>query len=143
MKDVLLLLALCVDRRAKRVGLHGKGVTLKLTYTDMKSRSKSQSVFDTDTPVSIYDTASALLEQMEKQPVRLVGVSIYQLSREGERQIRLDDIIEDATKQKQTRLNALLLELQSRYGLDFASNLEQLFQIDTLHKTIEYMRKHR
>ncbi|MBQ7598120.1 MAG: DNA polymerase IV [Clostridia bacterium] len=143
LKDVLLLLALCVDRRAKRVGLHGKGVTLKLTYTDMKSRSKSQSVFDTDTPVSIYDTASALLEQMEKQPVRLVGVSIYQLSREGERQIRLDDIIEDATKQKQTRLNALLLELQSRYGLDFASNLEQLFQIDTLHKTIEYMRKHR
>ena len=143
LKDVLLLLALCVDRRAKRVGLHGKGVTLKLTYSDMKPRSKSRSVFETDTPVTIYDTATALLEQMEKQPVRLIGVSIYQLSREGERQIRLDDIIEDATKQKQTRLSTMLGDLQNRYGLDFAAHLEELFQMDTLHKTIEYMRKHR
>ena len=32
--DVLLLLALSVERRAGRVGLYGEGVTLKLTYSD-------------------------------------------------------------------------------------------------------------
>ena len=37
----------------------------------------------------------------------------------------------------------MLGDLQNRYGLDFAAHLEELFQMDTLHKTIEYMRKHR
>ena len=36
----------------------------------------------------------------------------------------------------------VLLALQSRYKLDFAGHLEQIYQADTLHKTIEYMRKH-
>ena len=31
LRDVLLLLSLCVEHRARRVGLHGSGVTLKLT----------------------------------------------------------------------------------------------------------------
>ena len=37
LKDSLLLLSLSVDHRAKKVGLYGSGVTLKLTYADMKS----------------------------------------------------------------------------------------------------------
>ena len=32
--------------------------------------------------------------------------------------------------------------LQARYGLDFAGHLDQIYQMDTLHKTIEYMRRH-
>ena len=36
----------------------------------------------------------------------------------------------------------LLAELGARYGLDFAGHLEQIYQTDTLHKTVEYMRKH-
>ena len=36
LRDVLVLLALSVEERAGRHGLHGKGITLKLTYSDMQ-----------------------------------------------------------------------------------------------------------
>ena len=142
LKDVLLLLALCVDRRAKRVGLHGKGVTLKLTYADMKAISRSQGVFSTDSVVEIYRTAAQMLDQVDHRSVRLIGVSIYNLSGEEERQLSLDDILENSARRKETELHALLEGLGQRYGLDFAGHLEQIYQTDTLHKTVEYMRKH-
>jgi len=41
-RDVLLLLALSVERRAERVTLYGEGVTLKLTYSDMKNITRSR-----------------------------------------------------------------------------------------------------
>jgi DNA polymerase-4/DNA polymerase IV (DinB-like DNA polymerase) len=36
LRDVMLILSISVERRAKRSGLHGKGVTLKITYANMK-----------------------------------------------------------------------------------------------------------
>ncbi len=35
------------------------------------------------------------------------------------------------------------MSLQQRYGLDFAGNLDRIFTGETLHKTIEYMRRYR
>ncbi len=142
LKDILLLLALCVARRAERVGLHGKGVRLKLTYSDMKPISRSQSVFSTDSVVDVYRTAAKMLDQVERRPVRLIGVGIYHLSPEPERQLTMDDILEDSADRRGRELRALLEGLQQRYGLDFAGHLEQIYQMDTLHKTVEYMRKH-
>ena len=141
LKDILLLLALCVDRRAKRVGLHGKGVTLKLTYADMKSISRSQSVFSTDAVTEVYQTAAQLLDQVEHRPVRLIGVGIHHLSGEAGKQLSLDDLLEDAASRNERELRELLDGLQQRYGLDFAGHLEQIYQMDTLHKTVEYMRR--
>ena len=37
--------------------------------------------------------------------------------------------------------DSLLADLGERYGLDFAGNLDKLFRLDTLHRTVEYMRK--
>ena len=143
LKDILLLLAFCVDHRAKRVGLHGRGVMLKLTYSDMKAISRSQSVFSTDSVIDTYRKALEMLEQVEHRPVRLIGMGIYHLSSEEERQLSLDDILEDAALRKEEELRERLNGLQVRYGLDFAGHLEQIYQMDTLHKTVEYMRKHR
>jgi DNA polymerase-4/DNA polymerase IV (DinB-like DNA polymerase) len=69
-------------------------------------------------------------------------VSIYNLSGEEERQLSLDDLLENSARRKETELHALLEGLGQRYGLDFAGHLEQIYQTDTLHKTVEYMRKH-
>ena len=143
LRDVLLLLALCVEHRAGRVGLHGKGVTLKLTYADMKAISRSQGVFSTDSAADIYRETAILLDQADKRPVRLIGAGIYNLSDEAERQLRMDDLLEDASARNAAELRVLLDRLQTRYGLDFAGHLEQIYQSDTLHKTVEYMRKHR
>ncbi len=142
LKDILLLLAICVERRAKRVGLHGTGVMLKLTYADMKAISRSQTVFSTDSAADIYRTAAQMLEQVDHRPVRLVGTALYNLAGEAGRQLSFDDVFKDSSLRKEAEIRELLDGLQRRYGLDFAGHLDQICQADTLHKTVEYMRRH-
>ena len=142
LKDVLLLLALSVEDRARRAGLHGQGVTLKLTYSDMKGISRSQIVLAADSALAIYRRAAQMLDQVEKRPVRLIGAGIYNLSDEQERQLSFEDVFEQAGKEREEELQRLLEGLQERYHLDFAGHLSQIFQADTLHRTVEYMRKH-
>ena len=142
LKDVLLLLALSVEDRARRAGLHGQGVTLKLTYSDMKGISRSQIVLAADSALAIYRRAAQMLDQVEKRPVRLIGTGIYNLSDEQERQLSFEDVFEQAGKEREEELQRLLEGLQERYHLDFAGHLPQIFQADTLHRTVEYMRKH-
>lgn len=142
LKDVLVLLALSVEDRAKRHGIHGGGVTLKLTYFDMQSITRSRSTASADSADTIYTEAVRLLDQVEKRPVRLVGAGIYNLSGNEERQMTLDDYMDDSEKGKDQIMSARLRELQEKYGLDFAGHLEDIYHGTVLHKTIEYMRKH-
>lgn len=142
LKDVLILLALCVEHRAKRYGLHGNGVTLKLTYGDMKGITRSRITSSCDSAVMIYEDAVRLLENVEKNPVRLIGVGIYNLSGEEGRQMTFEDFFSEARDRRAEELKRLLDDLQKRYGLNFAGNLEKIYQSDILHKTVEYMRKH-
>ena len=142
LKDVLILLALCVEHRAKRYELHGGGVTLKLTYADMKGITRSRIISATDSAVNIYQEAVRLLDSVEQRPVRLVGVGIYNLSGEEGRQLTIEDFFTEAKMQRDEELKKLLDGLQSRYGLDFAGHLDQIYQGEPLHKTVEYMRKH-
>ena len=143
LKDVLLLLAVSVERRAKRVGLFGKGVSLKITYADMKTVTRSQSVSPTDSAMTVYRTALSLLKKITKQPVRLVGTGIYNLTNEKMRQMRLSGVFEDDPSNDERELLARLNEMQKKYGLDFAGHLDQIYNTDTLYRTIEYMRKHK
>lgn len=142
LKDVLVLLALCVEQRTKKYELHGNGVTLKLTYSDMKGITRSRAVSATDSAVMIYEEAVRLLESVEKRSVRLVGVGIYNLAGEEGRQLTIEDFFTEAKMQRDEELKKLLDGLQNRYGLDFAGHLDQIYQGETLHKTVEYMRKH-
>ena len=142
LQEVLLLLAISVERRAKRHALHGKGVTLKLTYADMKSITRSKLVGDCDDAVTIYETAVQLLRECAHRPVRLIGAGLYNLSGEEGRQLTFDDLSEDAQLLRETKLRQGLDALQAHYGLDFAGHLDEIFRGETLHKTVEYMRKH-
>ena len=142
LKDILVLLALCVERRAKRHDLRGSGVTLKLTYADMKGITRSRSTLVCDSAAAIYREAVRLLEKVEKRPVRLVGVGVYNLSGEREQQLIMESLFSESKGEQDEEIKQLLDALQKRYGLDFAGHLEQIYQMDTLHKTVEYMRKH-
>ncbi len=142
LQDVLLLLALSVERRAKRHALHGRGVTLKLTYADMKSITRSKLIGDCDDAVTIYETACELLREVKHRPVRLIGAGLYNLSGEEGRQLSLDDFMEDAQLLRAKKLQRVLYALQAHYGLDFAGHLDEIFQGETLYKTVEYMRRH-
>ena len=142
-RDVLFLLALNVEERARRVGLRGRGVTLKLTYADMKSITRSRSPAACDSAVSIWREAARLLERVERRPVRLVGLSLYNLTDEEERQLRLPGFEEEDTREQEAERRRLFDSLQARYGLDFEGHVRELTHMETLHKTAEYMRKHR
>ena len=142
LKEVLFLLALNVENRVRRVGLHGKGVTLKLTYANMKSITRSRITEDCDGAVTIYREAEKLLDQVENKPVRLIGVSVYNLSGEEDRQMSFSELLGEETTDRAAELKRLLAELQNHYHLDFEGHLEQLYHTQTLHRTVEYMRRH-
>ena len=142
LRDVLFLLSLCVENRAKRYGLYGKGVPLTVNYADMKSITRSKVTSSCDSALEIYKAAAQLLEQVENRPVRLIGAGIYNLSTEYEKQLSFDDYLQDAEQAEQAELKARFDELRRRYGLDFEGHLTQIYRWDTLHKTAEYMRKH-
>ena len=142
LRDVLLLLSLCVDHRAKQVGLYGKGVTLKLTYADMKNITRSRAMDLCDSAGTIFRAAEDLLRQTDRKPVRLIGVSIYHLGRERARQLSLFDLPEDGEESGDGALKKELDRLKELYHLDFEGHLEQIFRGVTLYRTAEYMRKH-
>ena len=142
LKDVLFLLALNVENRARRVGLRGRGVTLKLTYADMKSITRSRSPVICDSAVSIRREAVRMLEKVEKRPIRLIGISLYNLTDEEERQMRLESFDDEDQREQEEERKRLVKTLEEHYHLDFEGHLAQLYRAETLHKTAEYMRKH-
>lgn len=141
-EDVLCLLALCVEHRAHRYGLHGGGVTLKLTYADMQSISRSRLITSEDSAAVIFRETLSLLDQTERRPVRLVGAGIYNMLGEEGRQMSLEDYMEDTAAEREQLIADRLAAMQERYGLDFAGNLDKIYKNETLHRTVEYMRKH-
>lgn len=142
LRDVLVLLALSVEERAGRHGLHGRGITLKLTYSDMQSITRSKTVNSADSAGTIYTETAKMLDNVEKRPVRLIGAGIYNVSGEEGRQMTLEDYLEETAAVKQQVIDRRLSELQERYGLDFAGHLEDIYHGRVLYRTIEYMRKH-
>ena len=143
LKDVLLLLSMSVERRAARVGLYGEGVTLKITYGDMKNVTRSRLIPTTRSAARIWSESVQMLAQQQGRPVRLIGTGIYRLSGENGRQICLEDLLPETMQQETEMLRAGLEDLQRRYGLDFAGNLDKIFHGETLYRTVEYMRRHR
>lgn len=141
--DVLLLLAISVERRAGRVNLYGEGVTLKLTYSDMKNITRSRLIPSTRSAITIYEEAMRLLDQVPRKAVRLAGVGIYHLTGEYGRQLRFDDFMPEVKEQQDEKTRLALESLGQRYGLDFAGNLDKVFRGETLYRTIEYMRRRR
>ncbi|AVM70253.1 DNA polymerase IV [Lachnospiraceae bacterium oral taxon 500] len=142
LRDALLLLAISVERRAEKVGLYGESATLKITYADMKTITRSKAIDATRSAGEIYKCSSELLEQIKPGPVRLIGVGIHRLTREQNRQLRLEDLFADE-KSGQDIINDALISLRQRYGLDFAGNLDRIFTGEIFARTMEYMRKHR
>lgn len=109
----------------------------------MRGITRSRATAPCDNALPMVQEAVRMLERVEKRPVRLVGIGLYNLSGEEGRQLILDDLVEDAIRQREGERKAMLEALQRRYGLDFAAHLEQIFRLDTLHKTVEYMRRKR
>ena len=143
LKEVLFLLALCVESKVRRLQLYGHGISLKLTYTDMKSISRSRRMSAVENAMDMYAEALRLLAQVVQRPVRLIGVGIYDLTTENYQQLSLGDWLAESSAAEIPGKDDIFAALEARYGLDFAGHLTQIVHSDTLHKTVEYMRKYR
>ena len=141
LKDVLFLLALSVEDRVRRRGLHGKGISLKLTYHDMRSITRSKAVSHADSAVTIWEEAAKLLDQVEQEPVRLVGTGVYNLEKEEGRQLSFEDVFRDTADDPSEKIREKLKELNGKYGLSLSGPYAEMFRHETMHQTAEKMRK--
>ena len=119
LKEVLMLLAVSLESRLQRLGFYARTVTLKLTYYNMKSITRSQSGENTNRAYEIFMTAFALFNRLKQRhsvnnfqatravnipPVRLIGISLQNLTPSGSRQLTFDGCV-----RKQRTTNAASL----------------------------------
>ena len=117
-KRQLLSLADRVARRMRRKGLEGKTVTLKVKYSDFKLITRSATLHHhTNDNAVIYAEVCRLLEKtaVGKRPVRLLGVSLSNLSDTGSgRQLSL--FSQDESNEKRKELNKTADSIFEKFG---------------------------
>jgi len=80
LKYVLILIAEKLSRKVESRGMYAKTITLKVTYGDMQSITRSKTGEATNKMVEIYQRAATLLDAIEKRPIRLIGISVSNLT---------------------------------------------------------------
>lgn len=120
LKDTLFLLSEAVSYRAKKNGVWGKTVTLKLKFKNMRGITRARSGDAINSAKEIYAAAEELLEKQKvSEPVRLIGVSLSALQTEKDekfKQLSLFETEEEAKTRRNEALEAVLFDLNSTYG---------------------------
>ncbi|MCL2573404.1 MAG: DNA polymerase IV [Defluviitaleaceae bacterium] len=131
LRDSLRLMAKRLSFKICMGGLSAKTVTLKVTYGNMKQITRSKTGSHVSSTREIFEIVSALLDKVERRPVRLVGISLGGLMNESVEQISLFDA--GAGDQK-LPLQELLLELHYRYGLDKIGTAQEMLARENLRE---------
>jgi len=116
-KKELLSQAHRVAHRMRQEQVKGETVTLKVKYSDFTLITRSRMLPEaTDDASVIHSTACALLEKtaVGKRPVRLLGISISNLSTHPESQLSL--FLGDKEPLKKSKLNTALDSIQEKFG---------------------------
>ena len=115
---ILLSLADSVSRHMRSDGAKAYGVSVSIRYLDFKTRSHQRKLEDPiDTTRAVYDTAKALLQELwkDQRPLRLIGISLTNLTREDTRQLSLFEA-DDSAHQRDARLDQAVDALRNRFG---------------------------
>ncbi|MBW2066043.1 MAG: hypothetical protein JRJ03_14085 [Deltaproteobacteria bacterium] len=116
-KRELLSLAYRVARRARKNGLAGRTITLKVKYRDFTQITRSETIPEpTDDGREIYSVACSLLRKTEvgERPVRLLGIGLSQIEQAAGKQLPLFRNREDHSRRKD--LNKALDSLHEKFG---------------------------
>ena len=147
--DVLFILAFFIEQRAKRLGLYGEGVSLKITYSNMKTITRSTLISaNTNDAYTIYENASKLLKNVPKAEIRLVGTGIYHLREEDGRQLSFFDVFSKESDIVKEKAEAKWQEMKAYYKIDFdkikdISNRMNIYEyIERMREVIESMQKY-
>jgi DNA polymerase-4/DNA polymerase IV (DinB-like DNA polymerase) len=116
LKDVLRLIARDLSFQIRLDRRFVKTITLKITFKDMKKITRSKSGDATNKADVIYQTAAALLDKVERRPIRLVGISLSGFTDSFDKQTSLFD--DSVSNLKAGKLEDAIFNLQRQYGLD-------------------------
>jgi len=115
-KATLLALSAKVGRRLRRKGLKGRVVHIKLRYHDFATFTRQRSISQpTDLDHEIYHAAVELLTaHYDGRPIRLIGVSVNQLSMAGETIEQLNLLAPSTDRRRQ--LASALDSIKDKHG---------------------------
>jgi len=120
-----ILLSLCdsVTEHMRSDGMRANGVSVTIRYLDFKNRSHQTKLdYPTDSASVVYDTAKKLLTELwkDKQPLRLMGVALTNVSKDtAAQQLSLFDEPDRQVKQeKRERLDKAVSAIRGKFGFD-------------------------
>ena len=116
-KREILSLSAKVGRRLRKEGVRGKTITLKVKYHDFVQITRSLTILEpTDDGGEITKVCYLLLKKTEvgRRPIRLLGISVSQLTSSTAEQLPL--FSQDLRMQKNKRLNKALDTIQEKFG---------------------------
>lgn len=113
---ILLHLSEKVGRRLRRAGMFGRTVALKLRYHDFTTLTRHTSLDEpTNLDQIIYQTGKGLfMRTYNGQPIRLIGISLQNLSRESIQQLSF--LGAQAELEKRERMAQVMDTIKNRYG---------------------------
>jgi DNA polymerase-4 len=117
----ILSLAEKVARRMRREGVSGRTITLKVKYKDFVQITRSATLAAvTSDGHTLFSTACGLMEKTDvgRKPVRLLGVSVSQLSHSSISAEQLSLFREGERFSKRKNLNSALDSVSERFGED-------------------------
>ncbi|MFV0399196.1 MAG: DNA polymerase IV [Oscillospiraceae bacterium] len=126
LKSVLVLLAKDLSMKLRESALFAQTITLKVTFADMKSITRSKTGESTNSAGEISQIAGSLLDGVQRSPIRLVGISLGNLTGDSFHQYSLDDIGAARESQRKSKLDERLLALQRKYGADIIKTGNEL-----------------
>lgn len=115
----LRLLAQLVGRRMRKQGFVGKRITLKYRYKNFETHTHQMTLLvSTNLDDIIYFSARKLLQESFPQgrKIRLLGISVSQLSRQGEDLFLPLSFFDEKQIEKRKKLSSTLDQLKDHYG---------------------------
>jgi len=127
LSDVLVLLAQKLSFDIRMKGLSCRTITLKVTYGDMKSITRSKTLETVTNKTSeIFQVASSLLDIVEKRPIRLIGITLSGFGEDVGGQLSLFDIEKEDEGARQNALDDAFMKLQLKYGRNIVKTGNEL-----------------
>lgn len=115
---ILLSLADSVSGRMRADSAKCSCVGVTVRYTDFRDRAHQRRLWEpTDITGEIYELSRELLDELwdGHTPIRLIGISLTELSRDGEAQMSL---FADERRDKARKIDKAMDAIRSRYGSD-------------------------
>lgn len=126
LKSYLLIFAKELSLKLQSTNIYCQTVTLKITYSSMKSITRSRTIEATDRAEDIYHVGVELLQKIVMQPIRLVGIGVGNFTEEKEEQLSLWSMNQVEKDNKKDELNRKLMGLRKKYGSEIVKTAAEL-----------------